>query len=122
EDRPRRDLHAARRHRARAEGALAREVRSQKPEDAFWLLAPSSVDVALVALRLLQFFDILTGPVGGHAAVAFDDAAEFGIDVCGHALLVAADEELGPIFQPRPDVGAVLAHAVLDVHLGRLVA
>ena len=47
---------------------------------------------------------------------------QLAIDVGGHAFLVAADEELGAVLEPRPEVARVLAHPVLDVDLGRLIA
>src|SRR3979409_1501011 len=43
-------------------------------------------------------------------------------DVLGHALGIAADVEMRAFFEPRPELGRVLAHAMLDVDLLRLVA
>ncbi|CAB3833067.1 hypothetical protein LMG26842_01935 [Achromobacter dolens] len=47
---------------------------------------------------------------------------EHGVHVLGHAFGIAADIEMRALLQPRPELRAVLAHAVLHVDLGRLVA
>ena len=49
-----------------------------------------------------------------------DDVDERLVDILGHVILVAADIEVGPSFEPHPDLGGVLLHQVLDVDL-RLV-
>src|SRR5580704_13507234 len=56
------------------------------------------------------------------AAVLRRDFQQRVLDVLGHALGIAADIEMRALVEPRPELGRVLAHAMLNVDLLRLVA
>src|ERR1041384_829004 len=61
------------------------------------------VDVAFVSLRLPQILDILLRLLGCPPAVRLDNSVELAVDVGGHALFVAAHEELGAVLEPGPN-------------------
>src|SRR5678816_1471504 len=85
-----------------------------------WLNA--SIHVALVALRLLQAVDVFLRLLGRLAAVDFSDLVQCEVDIRGHLVLVAADEEVCAFLKPRPDLRAALFHAMLHVNLSFLIA
>src|SRR5260370_15134236 len=62
--------------------------------------------------------------LGGRAlaAVLRGDFEQRVVDVLGHALGVAADIEMRAFVEPRPELGRVLAHAMLNVDFLGLVA
>src|SRR5690606_13832737 len=80
------------------------------------------VDVAAVAAVFAHLLEVAGGVLDAHGAVLRDDVDKGLVDVLGHAGGVAADVEVGAGVDPLPYVLAVLAHAVLDVDLLRLVA
>ncbi len=80
------------------------------------------VDVALVAARGAERLDVVAGAVRAEVAVFGDDLVEGGVDVAGHGGGIAAHVEVSSGLEPPEQVGAVLAHAVLDVDLVLLVA
>src|SRR5262249_26963768 len=80
------------------------------------------IDVALVAAFATEVGKPGLGGGPVHLAVLGDQEDQRGIDVLGHALGVAADIDVRPALQPRPQPRRVFAHAMLDVDLVRLVA
>src|SRR5690606_13480325 len=82
----------------------------------------SLIHVAAVAFGGLEGVDVGGGVLDGIAAVFGHDVVQGLIHVLGHALGVAADVEVPAGFEPRPEFGAGLAHAVLHVELVGLVA
>src|SRR5690606_14679830 len=80
------------------------------------------VNVALVALRLPARVEVFARLILGPPAGRPDDRQQLPFDVGRHPLLVAADEQLGAVLEPGPDVARLLAHAVLHVDLLRLIA
>src|SRR6266852_3699468 len=80
----------------------------------------SSVHIALVAAGLGETVE---PRLGGRALAALlrGDFQQRVLDVLGHALGIAADIEMRAFVEPRPELGRVLAHAMLNVELLRLV-
>src|SRR5690606_15033437 len=59
---------------------------------------------------------------GRLTALGFDDAMQGLVDILGHALGIATDVEMSPLFEPLPEFGSGLQHASLHVNLFLLVA
>src|SRR5713101_2242066 len=80
-----------------------------------------SVHIALVAAGLGEAVEPGLG-AGTLAALLGRNLQQRVLDVLGHALGIAADIEVRAFLQPAPELGRVLAQAVLDVDLLGLVA
>src|ERR1700759_1051483 len=83
--------------------------------------APPSIHVGLIAPALLEVGDEGDGFAGVAAAMLGDDVDHGALDVLAHADR-AADVEVRAVRKPLPEIGAELAHAVLDVELLLVVA
>src|SRR5919206_4527595 len=81
----------------------------------------TSVDVPHVPLLRRELLHIRRRLRLAQAAVQDGDVPQRLVDVPGHAGGVPADVEAGALPEPVPQLGAVLAHPVLDVDLGALV-
>src|ERR1700676_915498 len=79
-----------------------------------------SIDVLLEPALFLEFPDKADGLIGGARAELRDDINERALDILGHPLGVAADIDVRAVGQPRPQLAADFAHAVL--HIEFLVA
>ena len=85
-------------------------------------IADELVNVAEVALLLLELGEEFLGVFGTAAAVGGDCLKECGFDVGGHAFGVAADVEVRAPVEPAPELGGVFADALLDVDFFLLIA
>jgi len=56
-----------------------------------------------------------------HASVLNGDVNEGTVNVLGHVLLITADVEVGPVFEPFPHLFAVFLQSVLDIDFFLLV-
>src|SRR6185312_3244184 len=76
-----------------------------------------SVDVAVVAVLLLELLHKLFGRFLIFVAVLLDQGVKRGVDILCHAGSVAADVDGSAVVKPPPELCAVLDHAVLNVDL-----
>src|SRR5207247_6345794 len=81
-----------------------------------------SINVALVALVLLEHGHVSGGFLGALAAGGLDDLMKRGVHILGHAACVAADEGAAALLQPRVKFLRMLQHPVLYVNFLRLIA
>ena len=58
------------------------------------------VDVAVVAMVVLELLDVFGGGIFGEGAVPLDEGVEGGVDVLGHAAGVAAYVDAGALLEP----------------------
>lgn len=65
--------------------------------------------------------DPLLGLFGCFAAVLGHDFEQGGMDILGHPLGISTHVEVGALFQPAPELSALLLHSVLNVDLLRLI-
>src|SRR5262249_12285135 len=84
--------------------------------------AGPSIYVLLIAADLFQIGDESNGLIARARAVRGDDLDPGALHILGHALGVAADVDVGAFGEPRPELAAELAHAILDVELLTAVA
>src|SRR6266851_6380417 len=75
----------------------------------------SSIDVLLITAFFLQIADEYRSLFRAAHAVLGDDIDKSNLDVLGHALSVAADVDVRAVGEPRPQIAADFAHAVLHV-------
>src|SRR5665213_1187591 len=85
--------------------------------DGFERTGTGSINVLLEPALFLQLSDKGHGLVGRTRAELRDDVDQRALDILGHALGIAADVDVGALCQPRPQLAADLAHAILHVEL-----
>src|SRR5512138_2103543 len=83
---------------------------------------PHLIDIELEPPRSLHCVDVLGRCLGRPTSLCLNDLRQGPLHVGGHTLLVAADEHLRAFLEPGEDVASLLAQAVLDVDLVRLIA
>src|SRR5204863_283369 len=94
-----------------------------------YLIIPSSfvlrhlVNIALVALVALEFFNVFVGLVDAFAALLLYDFAQHRVDILRHSLRVAAHEKVRAFrIDPFPNLRGIVIHPVLDINLFGLIA
>src|SRR5205823_3802007 len=87
----------------------------------FLSIPPSTLPSSLFPYTTL-FRSVGIGFLNGFAPLFTNDSAQGGIDVLRHSGGIATNENLRVLFQPTPNLGCVLEHAMLNVHFLRLIA
>ena len=81
-----------------------------------------SVDVAVVAMLVLKFADVLCRCFGIETTLFFGDAMKGQIYVFCHLRSVTADIDTGSVPKPPPEGRRQFNHFVLNIDLVSLVA